>query len=134
MSVYSGTPLLKKIGIKKGQKVLFLNPPANYRQLLGNLPEGVEVVKDNIGKADFIHCFVSSRQELEKAVMHLKPQLDRSGCLWVSWPKGTARIQTDINRDTIRNFVLTTGLVDIKVASVDDNWSALKFVYRKSDR
>lgn len=134
-SGYSGTPLAKKLGIKPGFKVLLYNPPENYFKLFDALPNDLEVLSEpEPDTADFIHLFCISLDELKLVVTSYKPSLKKTGMLWVSWPKGGANITTDLKRDPIREHLLNIGLVDIKVAAVDETWSGLKFTYRIKDR
>ncbi|WP_109300821.1 DUF3052 domain-containing protein [Aquimarina sp. AU474] len=134
-SGYSGTPLAKKLGIKEGNMITLYNQPINYFDLLIDLPDGVkklDVLRNE--SADFIHIFCTSFKELRQVAPKFKPALKKTGMLWVSWPKGSSNIATDLKRDPIRDYLISIGLVDIKVAAVDDNWSGLKFVYRIKDR
>jgi len=134
-SEYSKIPLAKKLGIKSGSKVLLINKPQHYFELFEDFPENVNLLK--AGKSDeldFIHLFVKTREEFEDRYYHVLPLLKKNGLLWVSWPKGKSKIETDLNRDKIRTFILNNGLVDVKVCSIDEDWSALKFVYRTKDR
>ncbi|SEK37525.1 hypothetical protein SAMN04487910_0376 [Aquimarina amphilecti] len=132
---YSGTPLAKKLGIKEGATILLYNQPDHYWDLFSDLPESIKVLK-NIRKdeVDFIHVFCKTTEELQKVIPRYKDALKKTGMLWVSWPKGSSKIPTDLKRDLIRIHILQSGLVDIKVAAIDDDWSGLKFVYRVSDR
>lgn len=132
---YSGTPLAKKLGLKKDFKVLMYNMPDNYFNLFKDLPSSFEVLGElNPQSADFIHLFCIWSNELKDIILDYKRALKKDGLLWVSWPKGSSKIQTDLNRDLIREFVLSIGLVDVKVAAIDEDWSGLKFVYRLKDR
>lgn len=133
MAGYSGTPLSKKLGLKAGLRVLVVNEPKAYWDWISPLPEGVVVSK--AGKeTDFIHLFVTRQKEFEKEFARLKPYLTRSGMFWVSWPKKSSGVVSDLDENKIRAFGLSLGLVDVKVCAVDETWSALKFVYRLSDR
>ncbi len=136
MHGYSKTPLAKKLGIKDGFFILLVNPPDNYFRLFADFPENVtEESNPKIETLDFIHLFCTSNGCLEKETYRLKPLLKKTGMLWVSWPKGASEIETELNRDIIREYILSEiGLVDIKVAAMDANWSGLKFVYRTKDR
>ena len=136
MHGYSKTPLARKLGIKEGFSILLVNPPDHYFELFVDFPKNMKEVDDpNNGSLDFIHLFCTSNGYLEKETYRLKPLLKKTGMLWVSWPKGTSEIETDLNRDIIREYILSEiGLVDIKVAAIDDDWSGLKFVYRTKDR
>ena len=129
---YSGTPLVKKLGIKEGFKVRFINKPKNYMDLLEEIPPAVKQIKT--GKADFVHIFTKSRKELASELKKNMRSIEQDGMIWVSWPKKASKIQTDITEDVIREVALPMGLVDIKVCAVDDIWSGLKLVIRKENR
>jgi len=134
MAGYSKTPLVKKLGIKEGFKIAILNAPENYAQTLGELPENV-IVSDTLGRSlDFIHFFSTQRDMLAAEFPRLKRMLAPAGILWISWPKRSAKVETDLTEDIIRAIGLDNGLVDVKVAAVDEIWSGLKFVYRLKDR
>ena len=134
-SGYSGTPLAKKLGIKEGFKIMLYKHPTHYFDLFTDLPSGlIELEKAQPEEADFIHLFCKSMADLILAVEKYKPALKKNGLLWVSWPKGSSKILTDLKRDMIREHLLEIGLVDVKVAAIDENWSGLKFVYRVKDR
>ncbi|WP_422351496.1 DUF3052 domain-containing protein [Flagellimonas sp.] len=134
-SGYSGTPLAKKLGIKEGFSILLVNEPEHYLNLFSDLPSGISFKEQASSESvDFIHIFCTTRSELEEAVKIYKPALKKTGLLWVSWPKGSSKIVTDLKRDPIREHLLAIGLVDTKVAAVDEDWSGLKFVYRIKDR
>ena len=132
---YSETPLLKKLGIKSGHRMMTMNEPTAYWDWLAPLPERVEVSEQG-GKesADFIHLFVKERKIFEKEFLRHKKFLKKDGMLWVSWPKKSAKMHTDLDENTIRNFGLNNGLVDVKVCAVDETWSGLKFMFRLKDR
>lgn len=127
---YSGTPLAKKLGIKEGFKVYLVNQPSFYFELFNNFPKVTIAKRGQKESFDFIHLFSSHSKHFQKEIKRIKPFLKKGGMLWVSWPKGSSDIETDLKREPIREFVLKTGLVDIKVAAIDKNWSGLKFVYR----
>jgi hypothetical protein len=131
---YSGTPLAKKLGMKDGFDVLFVNHPDHYFDLFLELPKIYIVKRPKKESVDLIHFFCKETREFEELSLQLKSFLKKSGMLWVSWPKGSSKIETDLSRDPIRNFLLTHGLVDVKVCAVDADWSGLKFVYRLKDR
>ncbi|MDW7694312.1 DUF3052 domain-containing protein [Flammeovirgaceae bacterium SG7u.111] len=134
-SDYSKTPLTKKLGYKKGFKLLFYNQPDYYFGMLDGLPDDLEELEEIVPEsADFIHLFVTSFSELEKIVPQYKSALKKTGMFWVSYPKGGSSIPTDINQHHVRNFTLTTGLVDSKVASINQDWSSIRFGYRLKDR
>ena len=134
MAGYSKTPLVKKLGIKEGFKVVILNSPQNYQQTLGELPENVTLADSLVGPFDFIHFFTTQREALVNEFPRLKQALASNGMLWISWPKRSAKVETDLTEDIIRAIGLNNGLVDVKVAAVDEVWSGLKFVYRLKDR
>ncbi len=132
---YSGTPLVKKLGIKPGNKILLQNQPSHYFDLLGELPEDIEI--ENVGNErpfDFIHLFVDDAGILIKSFPELKIRLSKTGMFWVSWPKKSAKIPTDVDGNMVRAIGLENGLVDTKVCAVDETWSGLKFMYRTKDR
>lgn len=131
---YSTTPLAKKLGIKDGHAVVLVNQPNHYLLLFEDMPEVNYIVSPSKDAADFIHLFCTSRVDFEKQSLELKPALKMTGMLWVSWPKGSSKMETDLNRDYIREYLLENGLVDVKVCAVDQDWSGLKFMYRIKDR
>lgn len=127
------TPLFKKLGIKEGFKVYVLNYREEYQGLFQQLPTGVQVTKRKPrAPVQIVHLFVQNYSELDRFYEKAKSSIAIDGMLWISWPKGNKNI--DINRDIIRDYGLHHGLVDVKVASINDYWSALKFVYRLKDR
>ena len=136
MAGYSGTPLLKKLGIKPNYKVLFVNQPDHYLKMLGNLPEGVKIVNmDFSDPIDFIHVFCKTEEELHTLFPTLKEKLDKNGLIWISWiKKASKNYIAAFPENEVRNLGLHMGLVDVKVCAVDEDWSGLKFVYRIEDR
>lgn len=135
MAGYSGTPLLKKLGIKPGFYVILQNEPAVYLDWLSPLPEGVTIIrKSSKDDVDFVHLFVLKRKDFEKDFKVFKKNLRKDGMMWISWPKKSSRVPTDLDENIIREFGLANGLVDVKVCAVDEVWSGLKFVYRTKDR
>lgn len=131
---YSGTPLSKKLGYKAGQRVCAPGAPPNYRKMLEPLPEGIEFQARVSKTTDVVHLFTRSKAELEKNLMAWLKVLGHDAVIWVSWPKKTSKVETDITEDTIRAVALPMGLVDIKVCAVDETWSGLKLVLRKELR
>src|ERR1700750_1244084 len=111
MAGYSGTPLPQKLGIKAGTRVIVINPPANYRRLLGKLPDDVEFANQPDAGARFVHLFATERRELEKRLPQLRKRLCDDGTLWISWPKKSANVPTDVTEDVIRAVALPLGLV-----------------------
>jgi hypothetical protein len=130
----SGKSLINRLGIKDGFRVIILNPPNSYVDILRMLPRRVNLEKELSGHLDFIQFFTQKREELELKFPLLKKALAASGVLWVSWPKHSSGIKTDLNESIIRDIGLSNGLVDVKILAVDEIWSALKFVYRLKDR
>lgn len=125
---YSGTPLLKKLGIKPEMKLLLVNRPADYFDLLET-----NISKQLCGKnetADFIHLFVKSKKEFETGMKNIAEMIRQNNeiIIWVSWYKKSAKMNTDITEDDIRNYALKNKLVDVKVCAVSDIWSGLKLV------
>lgn len=134
-SGYSGTPLAKKLGLKANDKVMFYNQPEHYFELFADLPTSFErLEKVKAQSVDFIHLFVVRFDELKSILGEYKNALKKDGMMWISWPKGSSEIKTDLKRDIIREHLLSIGLVDVKVAAIDKDWSGLKFVYRIKDR
>ncbi|HXM32140.1 MAG TPA: DUF3052 domain-containing protein [Chthoniobacterales bacterium] len=134
MAGYSGTPLPQKLGIKAGQKVVALGAPAGYRKLLVPLPEKVSFASKVKADAGFIHFFVSQRKVLERELKRFRKLIADTGTLWVSWPKKSSGVATDITEDTIREVALPLGFVDVKVCAVDETWSGLKLMVRRANR
>lgn len=131
---YSPNPLSKKLGYKEGFVVRLINVPANYNELTGYMLDQVMKVNDEATAADLIHFFTNSLQELEAQLPLLKQQVKKNGCIWISWYKKSAKKPTALTENLIRNLALTSGLVDVKVCAVDEEWSGLKLVYRLADR
>ena len=133
---YSGTPLAKKLGIKGNFLIQLYNPPKNYTDFFHEFPDGV-VISDSAQEkesVDFIHIFATTERELSEAFTKAKPTLKKTGTLWISWPKKSSKIPTEINKFYVMKYGLDNGLVDVKVAAVDQDWSGHKFVYRVKDR
>ena len=131
---YSGTPLPKKLGVKEGSRVAWLSAPGHFDALLGELPDGVSVARRLSGGIDVLVQFATSRAELRRRLPKLKDAVFPAGAAWVSWPKRSSGVATDITEDTIREDALPLGLVDVKVAAIDETWSGLKLVVRKELR
>jgi len=133
-SGYSGTPLARKLGLKDGFNCLFVNIPDHYFKLFADMPDIKAVENPEKRSLDFIHLFCTSTSEFEKSALESKSFLKMTGMMWISWPKGSSKIETDLSRDPIRSYLLRNGLVDVKVCAVDVDWSGLKFMYRIKDR
>jgi len=134
MAGYSGTPLIQKIGIKPGHRIILRNHPASFVKHLGKFPEGVESAVKVSGKANVIVYFTERLTDLEKDFARLSAALVSDGMLWISWPKKASGRATDLTEDIVRRIGLESGLVDVKVCAIDETWSGLKFVIRVKDR
>jgi len=134
MAGYSGTPLVKKLGIKPDFNIAFVNPPTNFVNQL-ELPPGVTIKSTSKSTdLDFILLFVKTRVVLTGAFAQCAQKLTSNGMLWVSWPKRASGVATDVNENVVREIGLQAGMVDVKICAVDETWSSLKFVYRLKDR
>ena len=133
MAGYSGTPLVRKLGIKPGTTILTIGAPKSYAALLGQLPEGARIVSRASG-APIVHLFVKSMAELKAGLPKARKAVTIDGMIWVSWYKQAAKIPTDVTEGTIRSLALKGDLVDVKVCAVDGQWSGLKLVVRKALR
>lgn len=133
-SGYSGTPLARKLGIKENFDCFFHNVPDNYFNLFEEMPE--INVKENPGQEslNFTHAFFMSQDDMKATIPELKSYLKKNGSLWISWPKKSSKLNTDLDGNIVRKFGLDIGLVDVKVAAVNEIWSGLKFMYRIKDR
>jgi hypothetical protein len=131
---YSKTPLVGKLGIKPGFKLLLVNAPHGFDATLGELPAGVSKTTRPGGAADVALVFTKSLTDLQKRFSPLAKLVAPAGSLWVSWPKKTSGVKSDLDENVVRKVGLEAGLVDVKVCAVDDTWSGLKFVYRLKDR
>lgn len=134
MAGYSGTPLAKKLGIKDGMRLSVLNAPDGYASWLKGLPRTAQIESTLVCPAAAVHLFAKTRRELERALPRLRLALAPAGFVWVSWPKKASGVATDITEDVIRAVALPLGFVDIKVCAVNDVWSGLKLVIRRSER
>lgn len=131
---YSGTPLIRKLGIKPDTRLALIAAPEGFDELLGELPPGVVARRRARGSFDVIVVFCKQRSELERRLASLPTALDRAGGLWVAWPKRTSGVPTDLADGVVRELGLAAGLVDNKVCAIDQAWSGLRFVYRVADR
>jgi hypothetical protein len=134
MGQINPTPLYKKIGIEEGYNVKLINEPEYYSELLRGLSCRVIFHKRLFTPVDLIHLFTKSKKELFVELPQLKKFIKSSGMIWVSWPKKTSDYISDLDENVIRKIGLESGLVDTMICSIDDFWSALKFVYRTEDR
>ena len=134
MAGYSKTPLAQKLGIKPDSEVAALSAPAGYRKLLAPLPAKVSFSDKAKAGARFVHLFVTERRVLEKELKRLRRMIDDAGVVWISWPKKSSGVATDITEDVIRDVCLPLGFVDVKVCAVDETWSGLKLMIRRENR
>ena len=134
MAGYSGTPLAQKLGIKPATTVVLINAPTHYRRWLGKAAENV-IFSNRPGRdCTFIHFFTVRRSELQRRLKELRNKISDTGILWVSWPKKSAGVPTDVTEDVIRAVALPLGFVDVKVCAVDETWSGLKLMIRRTER
>jgi len=134
MAGYSGTPLPKKLGIKPQFRVALEEMPAEVRADLKESLTDCRMVRDGQGALDFAMVFVKSAADLKKQFGRVEKRLAPAGMLWVSWPKKTSGVATDLTENVVRDIGLDIGLVDVKVCAVNEVWSGLKFVRRVRDR
>lgn len=128
---YSGTPLPKKLGLDGKKNLLFDQAPTSVLKELG-LKRAPRF--SNSSPVDFGLVFTKSQAELKEKFRNLTPRLDPAATLWISWPKKTSGVATDLNENIVRELGLAAGLVDVKVCAIDETWSGLKFVFRLKDR
>ena len=128
MAGYSGTPLAKKLGIKPGATILLDGAPANYPA------EQATVARSLSDRVDLVHIFTTRASELAAKLRKLRTSIRDDATLWVSWPKKSSKVPTDVTEDVIRDVALPLGFVDVKVCAVDDVWSGLKLVVRRELR
>ena len=131
---YSGTPLGRKLGFKPGMRILLEGAPENYAELVAPLPDGVCIVGKSRRPVDLVHYFTTRAADLVKKLPKFRNQIEEDGTIWVSWPKKSANVPTDVTEDVVRREALRGELVDVKVCAVDDVWSGLKLVVRLKNR
>jgi hypothetical protein len=131
---YSGTPLVKKLGIKEEHRLAFPNAPDDFDELLGELPAGAEIRERVRGPLDVIVFFTKSRAELERRLPALRRAMDPAAGLWIAWPKRASGVDTDMTEDVARDLGYENALVDNKVCAIDATWSGLRLVIRLRDR
>ncbi len=120
--------------MSEGRTVCALDAPAHYKRLLAPLPPSVRFVERVERDTDIVHLFVTARGKLAERLGRLFSAVRSDAAIWVSWPKKAAKVQTDITEDVIREVALPLGFVDVKVCAVDETWSGLKLVIRKTNR
>ncbi len=133
-SGYSGTPLVQKLGIKPGFRIFVAGAPADYERITGKLPAGVTIAPRLTGAIDMVHLFAAGAAGLGDKLKRYREAIKPDGMVWVSWPKKSSGVATDLSDVVVRDIALPLGLVDIKVCAVDATWSGLKFVIPKAQR
>ncbi len=131
---YSGTPLPRKLGIKPASVLAVINDPGHFLDICEPLPDGVELRTNARSKADTVVFFTKQRADLERRIGSFARMIFPAAGLWVCWPKRASRVPTDMTEDVVRDVVLPLGLVDVKVAAIDDVWSGLRVVHRRENR
>jgi hypothetical protein len=131
---YSGTPLAKKLGFKPPMTVLTVDAPKGYRDWLEGLAPGVDFTARIAKHVVAAHVFVTRASDLRTQATRLRKALDPAGFVWISWPKKSSGVATDVTEDTIREIALPLGFVDVKVCAVTEVWSGLKLMIRRSER
>lgn len=134
MAGYSGKPLVQKLGIKPGFRIFAAGVPAVYRDIVGKLPADVTIVARLTGAVDMVHLFATEAAPLAGKLRIARDAIAPDGMVWVSWPKKSSGVATDLTDVVVREAALPLGLVDIKVCAVDETWSGLKFVIRRDQR
>ena len=131
---YSGTPLAKKLGLRAATRLYLQAAPRNYSQLIAPAPADLTTVRRIDARTDLLHLFVTRRAELGRSLRRARTAMRADAVIWVSWPKKSSRLPSDITEDVIRELALPLGLVDIKVCAIDATWSGLKLMLRRSER
>lgn len=134
MAGYSGTPLAKKLGFREGHRVRTVHRPLHYLELVEPLPPEIVISARIKTDLDIVHFFTRSAAELAARLPGLMQMIRQDGMIWVSWPKKSSGVVSNVTEDTVRRHALPLGLVDVKVCAVDDTWSGLKLVIRKELR
>jgi hypothetical protein len=134
MAGYAGTPLPQKLGIKPGLTLITINAPTNYRRLLGTISEDLTFSDRLKVGSSFVHVFITKRSELAKRLSVLRQKIVDTGTVWVSWPKRSAGIPTDVTENVVRAVALPLGFIDVKVCAIDETWSGLKLMVRRENR
>jgi hypothetical protein len=134
MAGYSATPLAKKLGLKAGIHLVLAGAPKDYVSLIEPMPAGLRIGTHISATTDIVHVFSTRRKELERFLAGCRSKLGRNATVWVSWPKKSANVPTEVTEDIVRAIALPLGFVDVKVCAITDVWSGLKLVVRKELR
>ena len=131
---YSGTPLAKKLGLKEGFKIRLVNQPEYYFELFDDLPENIKIIADKKIKKNLIHYFTKEFDDLQKDIVSLRSEIEQTGNIWISCPKKSAIVASNISMDEVRHLALANGLVDKQICAIDEIWSGFKLVIPVKDR
>ncbi len=131
---YSGTPLVKKLGVKPGMRVAWPDAPDTFGGLLDPLPDDVRIVRRVAGHLDLVVAFGTERARLRRRLPGLMAAIRPDGMAWIAWPKKASGVPTDLTDNVVRETALPLGLVDIKVCAIDETWSGLRLMIRKELR
>jgi hypothetical protein len=131
---YSGTPLARKLGVKDAQRTWRYRMPENVAREISDCGVCPKLLKSPAAGLEMVHVFVVKRSDLSRLLHSVRPMLEPAGMIWVSWPKKASKVATEVSEDVIRTEAFPLGLVDIKVCAVDETWSGLKLVIRKTER
>ncbi len=134
MAGYSTTALTKKLGILPNSELVIMNEPQEFRRLIKPIPEGVRVEARVTKRTNMVHIFATSKNRLGESLQLCITQIAQDAVIWVSWPKKSSKMKSDVTENIIREIALPLGLVDIKVCAIDETWSGLKLVVRKEKR
>ncbi len=134
MAGTSGKPLSQKLGLKPGFRIFADGAPADYRKIVGLWPEGASLVTRAAAPLDVVHVFAAEAKGLAAKLTRYRMAIEPDGMIWVSWPKKSSGVTTDLSDIVVRDLALPLGLVDIKVCAIDETWSGLKFVIPKEQR
>lgn len=134
MAGCSGTPLAQKLGLKDGVTAALIDAPSGFLGRLDGLPDDVVFRTQLRGRLDVVITFVIERRRFEQRLPVVTRTMEPDGSWWVCWPKKASKVPTDMTEDVVREVVLPVGLVDVKVAAIDDVWSGLKVMWRRSMR
>jgi hypothetical protein len=134
MAGYSGKPITQKLGIKPGFCIFVSGAPSPYSKLVGDLPDGAKIIARLKAPLDMVHLFATKAADLKSKLETCREAIAPDGMIWVSWPKKSSGVVTDLSDIVVRDTALPLGLVDIKVCAIDETWSGLKFVIPKDLR
>jgi hypothetical protein len=134
MAGYSAKPITQKLGIKPGFCIFVSGAPSPYSEIVGDLPGGAKIIARLKAPLDMVHLFATRAAGLKDKLENYREAIAPDGMIWVSWPKKSSGVVTDLSDIVVRNTALPLGLVDIKVCAIDETWSGLKFVIPKEQR